>query len=101
MKNGLCFTQNVFILDFFVQIRNQLLKIVPVPNFSQIGQKIRKLEFRPENCLMTSANFYGFGETLSQSTIMPSVVVIEPQIKEKQRGDILCPQLIFYQNIPA
>ena len=29
-------------------------KLVPVPNFSQIGQKIREVEFRPENCLMTS-----------------------------------------------
>ena len=54
MKNGQCFTQNVFISDFFCQIRNQRMKIGPCSNFSQIGQKIRELDFRPENCLMTS-----------------------------------------------
>ena len=53
MKNGLCFTQNEFILDFLVQIRNQR-QLENVPNFSQIGQKTKELEFRPENCLMTS-----------------------------------------------
>ena len=59
MKSGLCFTQNVFLSDLFVQIRNQRWKLVPVPNSNQIGEKRRQLEFRPKNCLMTLYLAYG------------------------------------------
>ena len=61
MKNGLCFTQKVLILVLlFVEIRNQRFKVYDnsknkfQPNFSQVGQKTREVEFRPGNCLMTS-----------------------------------------------
>ena len=100
----------------FVEIRNQRSNLVPVPNFSQIGQKIREVEFRPENCLMTSYHVITMSVTLlwvwrdfvarpfyrlSQSIILPRVVIIGSQIHEKQRGTHSAPQLIFYQNTPA
>ena len=47
LKNGLFLLQNVFISDFLARIRNQRLRIDPLPNFSSIGQKIRELKFWP------------------------------------------------------
>ena len=55
MKNGPCFIQKVLILVLLsFKFEVSASKLVPVPNFSQIGQKIREVEFRPGNCLMTS-----------------------------------------------
>ena len=47
LKNSPFLAQNVFISDFFVQIRDQGSEIGPVPNFSQIRQRIRELQFQP------------------------------------------------------
>ena len=109
MKNGLCFTPNVFLLDFYIQIRNQCMKIGPCSKFQPDWTKGKGARISTwkllDDLILTlwwwcQQNFYGFGEIVYQSTIMPSVAVIGPQIKEN-RGGTLCPQLIFYQNTPA
>ena len=77
-----------------VQIRDQGPKIDPCAKFSQIRQKIREVEFRSSTISKTAwwhqRNVYCFWKLLLQTAIMPSLVVIRPQIKEKQRwGHIL------------
>ena len=52
-KNDLCFTQMILILVVLsLKFEISDSKLVPVPNFSQIKQIIREVEFRPGNCLM-------------------------------------------------
>ena len=81
-------------IGFLVQIRNQRIKIDFFAKFQQNIREARILTWNnTENCLMTSylphsedisKNIIDFG-SFFQSTIMPSFVVIGPQIKEKQR----------------
>ena len=98
----------------FVEIRNQRSKLVPVPNFSQIGQKIREVEFRPESCLMTSylardddvSNIVMGLEIFCCKAFLQAIAEyylatcgdIGSQIREKQGGTHSTPQRIFYQN---
>ena len=68
VKNVLFLAQNLFISNFLVQIRNQRLrlKIDPCAKFQPDWTKDKRIFF--------------------QSNIMPSLVLIWQQIKEKQRG---------------
>ena len=52
LKKWHFFAQIVFISDFSVQI--QRLKLTLEQNFSQIGQKIKGLEFRPRTIAKTT-----------------------------------------------
>ena len=58
IKNGIFLTQNVFIADFLVQIRNQRLKIEPCAKFEPDWTKDKgawiSTSNDTENCLMTS-----------------------------------------------
>ena len=100
VKDGLFLLQNVFISDFLARIRNQHLRIDPCAKFQlhwtrNKGTRILTWNDTKNGLMMSylppsddvSKNFMAFeSQILSQSTIMPSLVVIGPQIKEKQRG---------------
>ena len=117
MKNGPCFTQKVLILFFSLKFEISASKLVPVPNFSQIGQKIREVEFRPENCLMTSYLPYDddvsnivmglerfFCQAFSQAFAEYHLAKCGDNWttnKRETEGTHCAPQLIFYQNTPA
>ena len=112
VKNDLFLLQNVLILDFLAQIRNLRLKIDPCAKFQlhwakDKGTRILTWNYT-KNGLMTSylppgndvsKILYGFCEILAQSTIKPSLVVIGPQIKEKQHN--VPPQPIWFQQTPG
>ena len=112
--------QNVFISNFLVQIRNQHLRIDPCANIQPNWTKDNGTQILTcndtENSLMTSAYLivmtseellYFFWESLCQSTVMPNLVVIGKQIKEKQRNR--CKQvagcfydaIVFYTGIES
>ena len=121
VQNGLFPLQNVFISDFWLEFEISASELIPVPNFSSIGEKIRELEIltwnNTKNGLMTSylppsddiSKIVMAFERLCprvpseyhQSTIMASLVVIRSQIKKKQRGAYCAPQPIWYQKTPA
>ena len=81
---------------FWLEFEISTSEFTPVPNFSSTGQGITRILTwnDTKNGLMTSylppsddvsKIFMAFeSQILSQSTIMPSLVVIGPQIKEKQ-----------------
>ena len=107
--------QSVFISDFLAQIRNQHLRIDPCAKFQlhwTRNKGTRILTWNDtKNGLMTSylppsddlsKIFMAFeSQILPQSIIMPSLVarlvVIGPQIKEKQRGGAQ----LWFQKTPA
>ena len=123
VKNGLFSFKTYLYRIFWLEFEISASELTSVPNFSLIGQKIRELEFWPRTIpkmawwrhtyrlMMTSAkNFYGFWEILSKSTSMPSLVVIGPQIKEKERGHkppaCMVPKdpslnRVMYQSLPS
>ena len=83
--------------SFWLEFEISASELTNVPNFSAIGQDKRTQILTwndTENSLMTSyfppvmasAKFLWLLRDFAQSTIMPSLVVIGPQIKEKQRG---------------
>ena len=101
-KNGIFLLQNVFISEFLTQ--NQLLRIDPCVKFQLNCTKDKGTRIftwnNIKNALMTSylprsddiSNIFRILlEILFQTTIMPSLVVIEPQTKEKQRGHTVPP----------
>ena len=96
VKNGIFLLQNVFISNFLARIRNQRLRISPRAKFQLNWTKDKGTRIltwnNTKNRLMTSAKFLWLLRVLSQSNIMPSLIVIEPQIKEKQRGAYIVPK---------
>ena len=115
VKNGTFLLQNLFISDFLARIRNQRLRIDLCAKLQLNWTKDKGTRIlawnNAKNCLMTSylppsddvnKRFIDLRDFVS-STIMPSLIVIGSQIKEKQRGSTMCPppQSIWFQKTPA
>ena len=109
VKKGYFLLRNVFISDCLARIWNQRLRIDPYAKFQLHWTKdegARVMTWNDnKNGLMTSyfppgddvsKRFMVFWEILSQSTIMPSLVVIGSQIKEKQ-----CASPAYMEQTPA
>ena len=97
-KNGLFLLQNVFILDYLARIQNQRTRIdfcaklqlhwtKGISNFD-----LERYQEQLDDVILTSSDdmskILWLLRDLSQSTIMPSLVVIGPQIEKKQRGTL-------------
>ena len=85
--------QNLFISNFLAQIRSQCLQIDPCAKFQPDWTKDKGARISTwndtENCLMTSYLLHSDDVSkipMSWSTIMLSLVLIGPQLTEKQRG---------------
>ena len=96
-------------IGFLARIQNQRLKIDPCNKFQLHWTKDKGTRIltwnNTKNGLMTShlppsdgvsKIVNGFREILSQSTIMPCLVVTGPQIKEKQGGAQCAPAASLY-----
>ena len=95
-RNGLFLAQKVFISAFLVQIRNQRLKIDPCGKFQPDWTKDKgnwNFDLKRYRRLLDDVG--KITTDFEKFCSMPSLVVIGPQIKEKQRGRE--PQPIFYR----
>ena len=117
-KNGLLLAQKVFISPFISAFSFKFeisdSKLTHVPNFSQIGQKIKEARIltweNTQNCLMMS--YLRHSDDVSKIIIdferfcsrAPSCQVSGGNWatnKKNQGGGTMCPKPIFHKNIPA
>ena len=98
---------------FWLEYEISASELTPVPNFSPIGQKIRELEFWPGTIPKTASWRHTYLLVMTSAKFLRLLrdFVLEyhhakfgsnwTTIKEKQRGALYSPQLIWFQKTPA